>query len=99
MRYRTGFWATTSTQSLIEGHSDEHFNLRWCGMKDNDRSNAPTLDFIRRLTESGFWGSITRKFEAGVVVHVRREENLKPSELSGNTGVVQCTQKLNRLIW
>jgi hypothetical protein len=54
--------------------------------------NAGTFDYLRRLAEAGFWGSITVKFENGVVVHIRREENLKPSELSGKAEVVQCNQ-------
>ncbi len=42
----------------------------------------PILGFLRGLGREQFWGSITLKFEAGRVVHVRREENLKPEELS-----------------
>ena len=44
---------------------------------------AALTDYLRELSESRFWGSITLKFESGQVVHARREENLKPSELSG----------------
>jgi len=40
------------------------------------------LDYIRRLSKLAFWGSICLRFEAGRLVHVRREENLKPDELS-----------------
>jgi hypothetical protein len=46
--------------------------------------NAPTqkaLAYVANLTASGFWGFVTLKFEAGEVVHVRREENLKPASL------------------
>lgn len=44
-------------------------------------ANAAALDYLRRLAESRFWGYITVKFEAGKVVHLRREENLKPSDV------------------
>jgi hypothetical protein len=59
-------------------------------MTDTEPRNAGTFDYLRRLGESGFWGSITLKFENGLVVHLKKEENLKPSELSGKTEVVQC---------
>lgn len=39
------------------------------------------IDYARSLGEEGFWGFLTLKFENGHVVHVRREENLKPKEL------------------
>jgi len=41
------------------------------------------FDYLRGLTEQGFWGFLTLKFEHGEVVHLRREENLKPNELPG----------------
>jgi hypothetical protein len=40
-------------------------------------------EYLEQLSASRFWGSLTLKFEAGQVVHARREENIKPSELSG----------------
>lgn len=46
--------------------------------------DSNVADYLNRLTKSRFWGSITLKFEAGKLVHARREENIKPSELSGN---------------
>ena len=46
-------------------------------------SNQTALDYLRSLADRGFWGMITLKYEAGKVVHVRKEENLKPSDLSG----------------
>lgn len=48
--------------------------------------NAATiaaLDYVRNLSGENFWGAVTLKFEDGGIVHVRQEENLKPSELSG----------------
>lgn len=39
------------------------------------------LNYLRSLSQRGFWGFITVKFENGCPVHLRREENLKPSEL------------------
>jgi hypothetical protein len=41
------------------------------------------LEYLRNLASKGFWGAITLKFEKGEIVHVRQEENLKPSDLSG----------------
>jgi hypothetical protein len=43
-------------------------------------------EYLRQLADSRFFGSITLKFEAGQIVHARREENIKPSELSGTPG-------------
>ena len=42
-----------------------------------------TLDYLCNLAGQNFWGTVTLKFENGGIVHVRQEENLKPSELSG----------------
>ncbi len=39
--------------------------------------------FLERLSSQAFFGSVTLKYERGTIVHVRKEENLKPSELSG----------------
>jgi hypothetical protein len=41
------------------------------------------LDYLTNLASQNFWGTVTLKFENGEIVHVRQEENLKPSELSG----------------
>ena len=46
-------------------------------------ANQTALDYLTSLAEHGFWGFLTLKFEHGEVVHVRREENLKPAELPG----------------
>jgi hypothetical protein len=45
--------------------------------------NETSIDYLRSLAKQGFWGAITLKYEAGRIVHVRKEENLKPSDLSG----------------
>ena len=45
--------------------------------------NQTSIDYLRSLAEQGFWGFLTFKFEHGEVVHLRREENLKPAELPG----------------
>lgn len=47
-------------------------------------TNAEALDYLRNLANQSFWGTIALKFERGEIVHVRKEENLKPSELSDN---------------
>ena len=46
-------------------------------------ANQSAIDYLKSLAEQGFFGAITLKYEGGKVVHVRREENLKPSDLSG----------------
>jgi hypothetical protein len=45
--------------------------------------NETAMDYLRGLATQRFWGSVTLKIEGGQVVHVRQEQNLKPSELSG----------------
>jgi len=40
------------------------------------------LAYLRSLSNQQFWGAVTLKYEGGEVVHVRKEENLKPSSLS-----------------
>jgi hypothetical protein len=47
-------------------------------------ANESAMQYLSQLENERFWGSLTIKFEAGRVVHVRREENLKPEELSRN---------------
>jgi hypothetical protein len=46
-------------------------------------TNEGVLAWLHNLAEGGFWGSLTLKFEAGRVTHIRKEENIKPEELSG----------------
>jgi hypothetical protein len=41
-------------------------------------------ELLDTLHRAGFWGSLTFKFERGEVVNIRKEENFKPSELSGH---------------
>lgn len=41
------------------------------------------LELIRQLSRDGFYGSLTIKFEAGRVVVLKKEETLKPTDLSG----------------
>lgn len=47
------------------------------------KQNKAALEYLSLLVDERLWGSVTMKFEAGRIVHVRREENLKPEELSG----------------
>ena len=46
-------------------------------------TNEPALAYLKNLAERSFWGAVTLKFEAGTIVHLRQEQNLKLSELSG----------------
>jgi hypothetical protein len=48
-----------------------------------NNANENALDYLRNLASQNFWGTVTLKYEGGGIVHVRQEENLKPSELSG----------------
>lgn len=41
------------------------------------------LEYLSELANRKFWGFISVKYENGVIVHLRQEENLKPSELPG----------------
>lgn len=50
----------------------------------NPNVNESTVAYLDKLSREPFWGSVTLKFEDGRIVHIRREENLKPTELSGN---------------
>jgi hypothetical protein len=52
------------------------------------------LEYARELADQGFWGFLTLKFENGAVVHVRKEENLKPAEMPGkNRGKDHATNR------
>lgn len=44
-------------------------------------NNDSAVQYLQSLSGSGFWGFLTFKLENGQVVHVRREENLKPNDL------------------
>jgi hypothetical protein len=37
--------------------------------------------YLEKLTQDQFWGNLTLKFQAGNVIHVLREESLKPEQL------------------
>ncbi len=39
------------------------------------------FNFIRKLTEDNFYGKLILSFEKGMVVNIRREENIKPFDL------------------
>ena len=41
------------------------------------------LELIRKLVRDGFYGALTIKFEAGRIVVLKKEETLKPTDLSG----------------
>lgn len=42
-----------------------------------------TIELLKNLSREGFYGAVTIKFEAGNVVYVKKEETLKPANLSG----------------
>ena len=55
-------------------------------------SNQTAIEYLKSLAGQSFWGFLTLKFEHGEVVHLRREENFKPTELPGrNRGIVNGT--------
>ena len=41
------------------------------------------IDLIRQLVCDHFYGAVTLKFEDGRIAIIKKEETLKPSELSG----------------
>jgi len=41
------------------------------------------IELIRRLVRERFYGAVTIKFEAGNVVCLKKEETIKPANLSG----------------
>ena len=43
---------------------------------------SDALDLIQQLIRERFYGAVTLKFEAGRVVLMKKEETLKPSDLS-----------------
>ena len=45
-------------------------------------TNERALQWLRDLIAARFWGSLTIKFEAGRICHIRKEESLRPEELS-----------------
>jgi hypothetical protein len=47
--------------------------------------NTSVHDFMERLSRERFYGALTLKYEAGRLIHIRKEENLKPSELLSGT--------------
>jgi hypothetical protein len=46
-----------------------------------DQDTLTVLTFVEQLARAGFWGNITLKLQAGSVVHLVREESLKPEQL------------------
>jgi hypothetical protein len=45
-------------------------------------SNEETFAYLEGLAMSQFWGAVGLKFEAGSIVHIRKEESLRPNQLS-----------------
>ena len=39
------------------------------------------ISFIKRLSAEQFWGDVTLKLQHGQVIHITKEESLKPSQL------------------
>jgi len=42
-----------------------------------------TIELLKRLARDRFYGAVVVKFEAGNVVSLKKEETLKPADLSG----------------
>jgi hypothetical protein len=55
--------------------------IQTCSVKFQT-SNDGILTYLSTLANDHFWGAITLKFEAGRIVHIRKEENFKPVDLS-----------------
>ena len=45
-------------------------------------ANEVTKRLLEDLELSRFWGAVSLKYEAGRVVHIRKEESIKPEELT-----------------
>lgn len=41
-----------------------------------------TLELLRKFSRGCFYGAVTQKFEPGRIVLLKREETLKPADLS-----------------
>jgi hypothetical protein len=41
------------------------------------------IELIRQLARERFYGALTLKFEAGRLTIIKKEETIKPAELSG----------------
>ena len=44
-------------------------------------ANQTAIDYLRGLAEQGFWGTVALKFQNGQIIHVLKEESLKPDQL------------------
>jgi hypothetical protein len=44
-------------------------------------SNQPTLDYLRKLADQRFWGTVKLQLQAGEVIHLTEERSLKPNQL------------------
>ena len=55
-----------------------HASLSNAALAANERA----LQWMHDLIDSRFWGSLTFKFEAGRICHIRKEESIRPEQLS-----------------
>jgi hypothetical protein len=69
-----------ATGEESEEQQQHQYNTQEVCMSQQTES---AIGYLEDLSAGGFWGFITLKFEAGKVVHIRKEENLKPNELPG----------------
>jgi hypothetical protein len=46
-------------------------------------ANDSVFEHLRQLSGQGFWGAVTVRFQAGQIVHITKEESMKPSQLAG----------------
>jgi hypothetical protein len=51
-------------------------------MTPQPTAEAGVLFLLRKLSASMFYGALTLKYENGVIVHLRKEENIKPTTLN-----------------
>jgi len=49
--------------------------------------------YLNQLVRDHFFGALTLKYEAGRLIHIRKEENLKPSELLSGTPEKHVTER------
>jgi hypothetical protein len=51
------------------------------------------MEIIQELVRERFYGALTLKFEAGKVVYLKKEQTIRPSDLSEQPKERECQHK------
>ena len=54
------------------------------------------VDFVRDLSRSHYWGALTLRFENGQIVHLVKEQGLKPQDLSPSQSRTYASANSNK---